>query len=395
MDIHMKKGKLMDAFFNSTWAIDNLGDTFLDSHHFSKNVYECIIDSKSYDCSCVTSGDPIRDLASSAMGVMKSDEICYSGPYKFSLRGGKMVPVPHGIGYIRERGVIRAGNFEMGEMLTNTGYVEQWTWGRGKSNDHVFITNDEIYFIAPPGNLDIHRRISAKGSIKKWKNNHSVMARGPCWFEEYFVSEDHLNLPVKYVETVGDVTFKITQHLTVQKLGGHPLQVTCIWASKSTCLTSGKWVLLPICPHGDEEFGSEEKECECGNCNSIGEKEDSGEEEEVYIPRVYPTFIKKVKEDVSGRKRRGRKKSKQVSTKCNGVKSISNRNMGRSVDVHGDIFSCLKLKGFEKKRESGHLVFSRTLCDGRVQNFVTSKTPSDRRWELEATKTLKDLDRMI
>lgn len=194
------------------------------------------------------------------------------------------------------------------------------------------------------------------------------------------------------IETVGKVKFRRIVHWS----GEHGPVIHCTdgpvisFSSNNTCSAHGQWNYGSVCPRmTDIPTDDISMECTCPKGNRV-----SICPSEIFVnSRPAPMSLPKIKICKGGR-------SNKIKThihvdKDKSIRGVSKRDMSKDVrDISGDLDSVLEQGGWGLKNRKNHFKFSRVI-DGKKQNFVCSKTPSDKRSRKNDLSMMKNLSRRL
>lgn len=195
------------------------------------------------------------------------------------------------------------------------------------------------------------------------------------------------------IETVGKVKFRKTVHWTGED-GPHgyctdgPL---LSFSSSNACSSHGQWNYGSICP-SMTTIPREDVvlECTC-HISKLGDAKNQGDSNVSFRPA--PSRLPKIRRCKGGRSNKSLKNThvdRDIS-----IRGVSKRDMSRDVgDVPGDLDTALEEGGWGLTNRKNHFKFSRVV-DGRKQNFVCSKSPSDKRSRKNDLAMMKNLSRRL
>ena len=200
------------------------------------------------------------------------------------------------------------------------------------------------------------------------------------------------------VETVGKVRFRKRVHWS----GEYGPIVHCTdgpvlsFSSNNTCFVHGQWNYGSVCPKMTSVPRLEEEEGEGlqMGCTCSKSKRALVDLSDVSInSRPVPIVLPKIKRCKGGRSNKV-KKNIHVD-KDTSIRGVSKRDMSKDIgDVTGDLESVLEEGGWCLANRKNHFKFSRVV-GGRKQNFVCSKTPSDKRSRKNDLATMRNLSRRL
>lgn len=196
------------------------------------------------------------------------------------------------------------------------------------------------------------------------------------------------------IETVGKVNFRKRVHWS----GEHGPIIHCTdgpilsFSSNNTCSTHGQWNYGSVCPRMTSvprEEGEIQMECTCSKSKRVLiDTSDASTNS-----RPVPIALPKVKRCKGGRSNKV-KKNTHVD-KDTSIRGVSKRDMSKDIgDISGNLESVLEEGGWELKNRKNHFKFSRVV-EGKKQNFVCSKTPSDKRSRKNDLSMMRNLSRRL
>lgn len=195
------------------------------------------------------------------------------------------------------------------------------------------------------------------------------------------------------IETVGKVKFRKRVHWS----GEHGPIIHCTdgpvisFSSNNTCSMHGKWNYGSVCP-SIHNFPRDGVPMEC-TCYKGGSVINSFSSDAFVNSRPAPMVLPKVKRCKGGRSNKCLKNTRV--DKDTSIRGVSKRDMSMDVqDISGDLDAVLEEGGWGLKNRKNHFKFSRVV-DGKKQNFVCSKTPSDKRSRKNDLAMMKNLSRRL
>lgn len=331
--------------------------------------------------------------------------LAYMGELKTIKINGIVSIIPHGKGVILARRKRHVGNFHMGKR-TGVGYSTSITGMtmRGEWRDdkplgiQVFSRHGyEAFGCVHETSTGVE--CTARDIHDSWKKTTDTVClhRGV----PVIVRKESLgNLLHRFdhamdieIETVGKVRFKKTVHWTGDSgPGGRCTDGPLIsYSSNNTCAVHGAWHLGSVIPKDRVEMkpmGAAECSCRASSRIARGIRSDG-----YTCPKPVPMSLPKVGRCRGGRSNRCLKKNRV--DKDVKIRGVSKRDMSRDVgDVSGDLDAVLEEGGWALKSRKNHFKFTRVV-DGETQNFVCSKTPSDKRSRKNDLAMMKNLSRRL
>lgn len=330
----------------------------------------------------------------------------YSGGFTSIKRHGVVCATPHGKGiWINSPLMSSCCLYENGApvngCITSMHGVESYVTydSEIKVLPLVIYQRNGVKFAGSIHEVQMHGTCTARDSHDSWKNTVDAMCiefKGSgsdgvpvVISKEEMYSRFNRSKVIK-TETVEKTRFRTCVHWNGEEEFTSDLPFILSFSSCATCNMHGKWNLASVCEiftidevvkmdnENDVDFS-----CSCTLKNVILPND-------CLFPKPIPSKIPKVKND--GKKGKKRGKNQNTTTKDKSIRGVSTRNMVVEGNSDDDFSQVLADGGWALKRQKNHLVYQRIIEDVR-QNYVCSKTPSCSRWEKNAIRDLKNIER--
>jgi len=342
----------------------------------------------------------------------KKGFICtYSGELtSMKLKNGIVCAIAHGKGLSIYSPVMSFhGIFQMGVQLKGCATTIQSLKCHFKSsgiNEIIIYERNDVKFAGSTHEVGMEMNYTARDSHDSWKETLDAMclefkglgSDGGSDGVPVVISKKEINTrfnryKVIKTEIIEKTRFRTCVHWNDEEEFSPNLPFIVTFSSCGTCNMHGKWNLASVC-----EMFTIDKVIQMNTENNVDYScsctlKNSYVSNNCLFSKPTPVQIPRIRNDGKGKKG-GTKNQQTFVEKERGVKGVSTRNMIVDGNSNDDFSQVLVDGGWKLKRQKTHLVYERLIQDIR-QTYVCPKTPSCHRWEKNAIKDLKNLDRKV